>query len=134
MPSATTTSVKDQIRAFNKHVLNPAMMHLAGRKYWYASVIRHVGRRSGRHYATPVVADQVADGFIIPLPYGTHVDWLRNVQTSGQAIITAHGRDYDVAEPELLDAVAVTALLPGSRVRAFTRFGVEQFLLLRAAR
>ncbi|HUH69305.1 MAG TPA: nitroreductase, partial [Mycobacterium sp.] len=55
------------------------MLRLAGRKHWYASAIRHAGRRSGKQYATPVVADRVADGFVIPLPYGTRVDWLQNV-------------------------------------------------------
>jgi hypothetical protein len=49
-------SVRDAVRVFNKYALNPVMMHLAGRKYWYAAVIRHVGRRSRQAYATPVVA------------------------------------------------------------------------------
>jgi hypothetical protein len=49
MPNNTMTSVRDAVRVFNKHVLNPAMMQLAGRKYWYAAVIRHTGRRSGKN-------------------------------------------------------------------------------------
>lgn len=36
--------LRDAVRSFNKHVLNPAMLHLAGRKHSYASVIRHRGR------------------------------------------------------------------------------------------
>ena len=74
MSNDTMTPLKKAVRVFNKHLLNPAMLHLAGRKHWYAAVIRHTGRRSGSHYATPVVADGVADGFILPLPYGTGVD------------------------------------------------------------
>lgn len=65
------------MRTFNKYVLNPPMRLPAGRKHWYASVIRHIGRRSGKAYATPVVAERVPDGFVIPLPYGADVDWLR---------------------------------------------------------
>ena len=71
--------ITNAMRVFNKHILNPAMMRLAGRKYWYASVIRHTGRSTGKEYATPVVADRVEDGFVVPLPYGTGVDWLQNV-------------------------------------------------------
>ncbi|MEO3756929.1 nitroreductase/quinone reductase family protein [Mycobacterium sp. B14F4] len=134
MPSSAVSHVKDKVRTFNKYVLNPAMMHLAGRRHWYASVIRHTGRRSGRHYATPVVADQVDDGFIIPLPYGTHVDWLRNVQASGEAVVTTNGRDYDVAEPQILDAQTASSQLPSGHARAFERFGVERFLKVSAAR
>lgn len=81
----------DAVRIFNKHVLNPLMLNLAGRKHWYASVIRHTGRRSAKIYATPVVADRVPDGFILPLPYGTDVDWLRNLLASGEAALTAVG-------------------------------------------
>ena len=50
-------SVRDTVRTFNKYLLNPAMLHLAGRRHWYAAVIRHTGRKSGKSYATPVVAD-----------------------------------------------------------------------------
>ncbi len=70
-------AVLDRVRMFNKRVLNPFTMRMAGRKYWYASVIEHTGRRSGTEYATPVVAEAVPDGFIIPLPYGVGVDWAR---------------------------------------------------------
>ena len=52
-------TVLDNVRAFNKRLLNPLMLRLAGRKYWYASVIEHTGRRSGKHYATPVATERV---------------------------------------------------------------------------
>ena len=93
MSNDTMTPLKNAVRVFNKHVLNPVMMNLAGRKHWYAAVIRHTGRRSGKSYATPVVADRVADGFILPLPYGTGVDWLRNVLAAGRATVTVGRRD-----------------------------------------
>ena len=92
MSSNTMTPLRDAVRVFNKHVLNPVMMNLAGRKHWYAAVIRHTGRRSGKTYATPVVADRVANGFILPLPYGTGVDWLRNVLAAGRATVTVGAR------------------------------------------
>jgi deazaflavin-dependent oxidoreductase (nitroreductase family) len=131
--SSATISMTDAIRRFNKHLLNPAMMHLAGRKYWYASVIRHTGRRSGRHYATPVVADRVNGGFIVPLPYGTGVDWLRNVEASGIAAITWRGHTYDVAEPEIVDAATAGVQLPARNRRIFQRFGIKNFLKVKVA-
>lgn len=129
-----TDRLKDEVRQFNKRVLNPPMMHLAGRRYWYAAVIRHSGRRSGRHYATPVVADQVANGFVIPLPYGTDVDWVRNVQESGRAVIEVGGRRYDVAEPEIIDAATAGPQLSPVRRRLFQAFGIESFLKLNVDR
>jgi hypothetical protein len=55
------SQVRDIVRELNKHVGNPAMMPMSGRKHYYASVIEHTGRRSGKHYATTVVTDRTAD-------------------------------------------------------------------------
>jgi deazaflavin-dependent oxidoreductase (nitroreductase family) len=126
-------SPADAVRGFNKHVLNPAMMHLAGRKHWYSSVIRHTGRRSGSDYATPVVAEPTADGFVLPLPYGTGVDWLRNVLAAGRATIRCHGRTYDVVDPVVIDARTAAPMLSARRRRVFARFGVDHFLTVKTA-
>lgn len=133
MDNTRTHSVRDAIRMFNKFVLNPAMMQLAGRKYWYASVIRHTGRNSGRQYATPVVAEKVPDGFILPLPYGKGVDWLRNVRSSGRATIQVRGQTYEVVEPEVIDAATAAPQLPARRRREFQRFRIANFVKLKLA-
>jgi deazaflavin-dependent oxidoreductase (nitroreductase family) len=119
MPNDTMTPLRDAVRTFNKYVLNPAMMQLAGRKHWYAAVIRHTGRSSGKKYATPVVADRVDDGFILPLPYGTGVDWLRNVVAAGGATVTVDGGTFDVVEPEVIDAATAAPQLSPRRQHAF---------------
>ena len=127
MSRDTMSPVRDAVRTFNKHVLNPMMVRAAGRKHWYASVIAHEGRCSGQRYATPVVAEKVPGGFLVPLPYGTDVDWLRNTQVAGSATITSKGETYDVAGPTVVDASAVAGLLPSGRRRAFQRFGIDHF-------
>lgn len=126
----TDTRLRDAVRTFNKYVLNPVMRVPAGRRHWYASVIRHTGRRSGKTYSTPVVAERVADGFLIPLPYGTGVDWLRNVVSSGRATIVSGGQEFDVAEPRVVDAAAAGPRLSARHRRSFERFGVDRFLEL----
>lgn len=134
MSNDTMTPLRDAVRVFNKHVLNPLMMKLAGRKHWYAAVIRHTGRESGRRYATPVVADRVADGFILPLPYGTGVDWLRNVRAAGEAKVTVGGETFDVSEPEIIDAATALPQLSPRRGRAYQRFGIDDFVKVRLVR
>jgi deazaflavin-dependent oxidoreductase (nitroreductase family) len=104
------------------------MLRLAGHKHWYASVIHHTGRRSGKAYATPIVAERFAGGFVAPLPYGTRVDWLRNVLAAGGASVSSHGETYDVVHPEVIDAPAAMRLLSPQRQRSFSRIGIEQFL------
>ncbi|APE15435.1 nitroreductase [Mycobacterium sp. WY10] len=130
----TMDSVRDAVRTFNKYVLNPAMLHLAGRKHWYASVIRHTGRISGNSYRTPVVADPVAGGFILPLPYGVGVDWVRNVLAADRAVITSAGSTYDVVAPEIIDAASAAALLSPRRRRGFRRLGIDKFLRVTLAK
>jgi deazaflavin-dependent oxidoreductase (nitroreductase family) len=121
-----------RLRTFNKHILNPMMLTLAGRRHWYAAALHHTGRRSGRPYTTPVVAEPVADGFVIPLPYGTQVDWLRNVLAAGHATIDVRGRHHTIVNPQILDAAAAFPLLPTRLQRTWRRFHIEQYLRVRA--
>jgi deazaflavin-dependent oxidoreductase (nitroreductase family) len=123
--------VRDAVREFNKRILNPAMMKVAGRRHWYAAVVWHEGRRSGRPYGTPVVVTPVSDGFLIPLPYGEEVDWLRNLRAAGRATIEKQGRTYEVAEPEVLDASVALALLDARHRLTFRLSGIERHLRLR---
>lgn len=130
--TAITEPARDAIRQFNKYVLNPAMLVLAGRRHWYAAVIRHTGRRTGRSYATPVVAERTPGGVIIPLPYGTGVDWLRNARAAGRASVTVHGESFDIVDPHVIDAATASTQLSARRRRAFRRFGVEHFVTFAA--
>lgn len=116
------------VRAFNKQILNPAMMRVAGGRHWYAAVIWHSGRRSGKQYGTPVVAEPIEAGFIIPLPYGEDVDWLRNVLAAKQATIDAKGASYFVVDPEVINAEAAFLLLPPRLRRTWRLFGIDRFL------
>jgi deazaflavin-dependent oxidoreductase (nitroreductase family) len=128
LPGSWPKPLLNRIRSYNRHVLNPLMSRIAGRKHWYAAAIRHTGRRSGKQYSTPVVAERVADGFVIPLPYGTRVDWLQNVLAAGRATISSQGESYDVVEPEVIDAAAALPVLTSQRQRTFQRVGIEHYL------
>jgi deazaflavin-dependent oxidoreductase (nitroreductase family) len=127
-PGSWPTPLLNAIRTSNRYLLNPLMLRLAGRKNWYAAAIKHTGRRSGKQYATPVVAERIADGFVIPLPYGTSVDWLQNVRAAGRATISSQGEDYEVVQPEIIDASAALPMLSAQRRRTFERFGIEGYL------
>lgn len=122
----------DAIRAFNKRVLNPAMLRFAGQQHWYAAVLHHTGRRTGRAYTTPVVPEPTDNGFIIPLPYGEHVDWLGNVLAAGHATITAKGHTYTVDQPEIVDWAVAEPLVPPRQRRLFRLYGIDAFLQVRA--
>jgi len=100
-----------RVRGFNQRFLNPLVLSFAGREGsgGYA-IIRHTGRRTGRPYATPIVAQPTADGFVIALP---------------------NGIAYACGEPELIGQEVALALIP-ERVRGIWQFlEIRQFLKLK---
>ncbi len=123
---------RDAVRRFNRRWLNPAMLRLAGRPHWYAARLEHLGRRSGRVYATPVVAKPVAGGFAVPLPYGRHVDWLRNVEAAGRAWLQVDGERYQVADPRIVPVTEIETQLPAFYRRSSRRSMIQEWLLLTA--
>ncbi|WP_082948223.1 MULTISPECIES: nitroreductase family deazaflavin-dependent oxidoreductase [unclassified Mycobacterium] len=127
-PESWPTPLLNAVRTSNKYLLNPLMVRLAGRKNWYAAAIEHTGRRSGKVYTTPVVAERTPDGFVVPLPYGTDVDWLQNIRAAGRATITSHGEKHEVVRPEIIDAADALPMLSTSRRRTFERVGIAEFL------
>ncbi len=126
-------TVLDAVRRMNRSVGNPRQMKSAGTPGAYASVIKHVGRSSGRRFETPVRAIPTHDGFLIALPYGTRADWLRNVLVSRSASIVHAGATHQVDQPELVRTVDVEAELPPKDLRTLRLFRVDQCLRMRRA-
>lgn len=121
--------IRDRIRRFNKQILNPILLTVARyRQGSYPAVVRHVGRHSGHHYATPVVAVPVAGSFLIPLPYGTETDWCRNVRAAGAFTLEQEGVSYRVDQPELLDAATAYPLLDLAYRWVWRLFGITHYL------
>jgi hypothetical protein len=64
---------------FNRRVTN----RIQGLYAWLLppwAVILHRGRRSGRHYRTPLFAFRRDRTLVIALLYGQESDWLRNLR------------------------------------------------------
>ena len=119
------------VRRFNRAFTNPRAMKKAGTPGAYASVIRHVGRTTGRPYETPVEAFATDDGFLIALPYGSDTDWLKNVLASGSATIVDEGNTCRVEQPELVPTAVAAPHLPPKEQRTLRLFAVEHCLRVR---
>jgi deazaflavin-dependent oxidoreductase (nitroreductase family) len=124
-------ALRDGLRSFNRAVFNPLVLQLARLDGTYPAVVSHVGRRSGRPYRTPVAVAEVAQGFLVPLPYGEDTDWRRNVQAAGGCTLRWAGRDYVLGHPEVLAADRALAMVDPWRAALWGRFGISRFLLLR---
>jgi deazaflavin-dependent oxidoreductase (nitroreductase family) len=97
-----------------------------------ASVVHHVGRKSGTTYQTPIDAVPTDDGFVIALPYGANTDWLKNVLASGSATIVHDGKTHAVGKPEVVRRVDVEHLFPESTQRTLRLFKVDICLRVRS--
>jgi deazaflavin-dependent oxidoreductase (nitroreductase family) len=122
--------VVDAVRRVNRSVTNPRVMRTAGSAQTQTSVIAHVGRKSGRAYETPVDIISTTTGLLIALPYGTRVDWLRNVVAAGSATVVTHGDRVDVERPTIVATADVAALIPRRTLRTLRVLGVNQCLHL----
>ena len=95
-----------------KHTLNPLTRRLARSSHGPFSIVRHVGRRSGTQYETPLVVAPIAGGFVIELTYGPDVDWYKNVVAAGGCTLMRHGKEYVIDKLEPLDADTGRAAFP----------------------
>jgi len=109
-------------------VTRPLALRSAGKEGSSTSVVRHVGRRSGRLYQTPVVAVEHDDSFLIALPYGEGTDWLKNVLAKGSATLVTGGRTYEVDEPEVIPMGEATGYFRPREQRMHRQFGVGSAL------
>jgi hypothetical protein len=86
-----------------KYTLNPPTRRVAHSSFEPFAIVRHIGRRSGKVYETPIIARLVEDGFVIELTYGHDVDWHKNVLAAGGCVMIWHCREYLIDKIEPLD-------------------------------
>jgi deazaflavin-dependent oxidoreductase (nitroreductase family) len=134
-PVGPSLIVKIVMRPMTK-VLNPLIVKLAGRRHFHmAAQIRHVGRRSGRTYTTPVSARRSGDMVVIALTFGNQSDWSRNVRSAGGGSIRIEGEDYHVTKPQIMSRKEAKPLVEaafGPMERAGLRvLGIKQVMSLR---
>jgi hypothetical protein len=78
------------------NTLNRATSRIARSGRGPFSLIRHVGRKSGRPYETPVILARVPEGFIAELTYGENVNWYRNIVVADECVVVHHRVEYRV--------------------------------------
>lgn len=91
------------VKTFNKYILNRFFKLFAGSSQTPFALIRHVGRRSGKPYETPIIVQPVEDGFVIALTYGPQVDWYRNILAVGTCEIRWHNQTFKIDSFERID-------------------------------
>ncbi len=112
-----------QVRVFNKYVTNRVLRVFVSLSLGPFSVIRHVGRRTGKTYETVIWVWPTKEGFVIALTYGPEVDWRRNFVAAGGGTVLYHKKLYTVGKPEPVDSAQALQAFPG-----FLRFVFSTFV------
>lgn len=121
-------AVSARMRPMMRRAAGPMARMAARVPPW--GVIHHVGRKSGKRYRTPVMAfagrepavpnpavspsEAPAAGAVVvvtPLPWGSDVDWCRNIRAAGSYTLTRRGRDYLVDDLRVVDSDEAIRLL-----------------------
>jgi hypothetical protein len=129
--AALRANLRFAIRQFNKHILNPFMLRVMEHRKTYYGVVAHVGRHSGKPYATPVVAKLTSEGVVVPLPYGAETDWCRNVLAAGGCTLMLNGAEYRLNSPQVVSSEIAEPLVPQANAWLWRHVGVKEYLLLR---
>jgi deazaflavin-dependent oxidoreductase (nitroreductase family) len=118
------------IRTFVKRFVNPILRNATQLSFGPFALLRHVGRRSGKKHAIPIMVWPVEGGFVIELTYGRKVDWLRNLQAAGQGSLRWHKREFTLQKPEFIDAESGWRALPGWTKPILRVSGEHEFVKL----
>ena len=108
----------------NRWAFNPRQV----RKGSYP-VVEHVGRKSGKPYATPLDAFPTKTGYVLVARYGPESDWVRNILAAGTATLRVGTEKHELVSPRLVfQDEALGALVSAQPPRDFTK--AEHFLLM----
>jgi deazaflavin-dependent oxidoreductase (nitroreductase family) len=122
--------VLDRVRVANKHFTNKILIHIAGKRFGHFAVLTHTGRKSGKPYRIPIIAEPVENGFVIALTYGKKVDWAANVLAKGGCSLKWKNADYPLRNPEFVDREIGLKAFPALFRAGLRMAGILYFLRL----
>jgi deazaflavin-dependent oxidoreductase (nitroreductase family) len=123
--------VKDGFLRVLKRTLNPLTLRAARSGRGPFSLVRHVGRKSGRQYETPLILARTTGGFVAELTYGPQVSWYRNVVAAGGCEVVVAGRAHRVVGVEPLAPGVGRAAFPAPARLVLRLLRRREFRLLR---
>jgi deazaflavin-dependent oxidoreductase (nitroreductase family) len=120
----------DRFRVMNKYITNKVMILISGRKFGHFAILSHVGRKSGKLYRIPIIAEPCENGFVIALTYGKKVDWLVNVMAKGGCSLRWKNQDHTLGKPVFIDKETGLTAFPAIIQSGLRTMGIEYFLRL----
>ncbi|MGB7537593.1 MAG: hypothetical protein WBM17_03565 [Anaerolineales bacterium] len=123
-------AVFNGIRTMNKYATNKLLIHISGKRFGHFAVLTHAGRKSGKLYRIPIIAEPLQNGFVIALTYGTKTDWCANVIAKGGCSLLWKNAEYSLRSPEFIDKETGLKAFPAFIRLGLRLAGVKYFLKL----
>jgi deazaflavin-dependent oxidoreductase (nitroreductase family) len=124
----------NRVRYFNKYILNKRLRHFVDLPFGPFALVKHIGRKSGKAYETPIMAFPIQGGFMIALTYGPQVDWYKNVQAAGRCKLVFHRKEYAINRLEPIEPAEAVPLFPQPQRTILKSLGlVHDFVKMMAA-
>jgi hypothetical protein len=123
-------TILDRIRVLNKYATNRLLIHISGKKFGHLAILNHEGRKTGKIYRIPIIAEPVENGFMIALTYGRKVDWCTNVMTKGGCSLLWKNKEYRLKNPEFVDKEIGLRAFPAILRTGLKTMGIQYFLRL----
>jgi len=115
------------------HTLNPITIRAAKAGRGPFSLVKHVGRKSGKHYETPIIVAPVEGGFVGELTYGDDVAWYRNSVAANGCVLVVDGVDHVIDGIERISAEQGLAAFPAPQRAILKLLRRRHFVLFRDA-
>lgn len=116
---------------FIKHTLNKLTSRAARTPGGPFTLVRHVGRKSGKTFETPIIVAPVPGGFVCELTYGDDVNWFRNIVAAGGCVLVVDGVEHEIVAVEPYGTDAGLRAFGGARALVLRLLRRHDFRLLR---
>jgi hypothetical protein len=123
-------TVLDRISIMNKYATNKLLIRISGKNSGHFVILSHEGRKSGKIYKIPIIAEPADNGFIIALTYGKKTDWCLNVMAKGGCSLLWKNREYILTNPEFIDKEIGLTAFPAVFRTGLRIMGIQYFLRL----
>jgi len=123
-------AILDRIRVMNKYTLNKLLIRISGKSMGHFAILIHQGRKTGKVYRIPIIAEPADNGFIFALTYGKKVDWCANVFAKGRCSLVWKNNEYSLNNPEFVDREIGLNAFPAIFRGGLRMMGIQYFLRL----
>jgi hypothetical protein len=127
---AIKQGILDRIRLMNKYATNKLVIKIAGKRFGHFAILGHEGRKTGRVYKIPIIAEPLDHGFVIALTYGRKVDWCANVLAKGRCSLFWKNHEYFLNDPRFIDKEFGLKAFPPVFSAGLKLMGIQYFLSL----